>query len=145
MPTEPFTPPRPSNEPVYGYGPGSAERATLREEIRRLEKETLDIPCVVGGVEMRPAGTFELRAPHRHELKLADVHAATAAEVEEAIRAAGEAKPEWESASAADRAAVFLRAADLLSTTRRDLINAATMLGQSKTVHQAEIDAVCEL
>lgn len=145
MTTETFTPPRPSNEPVYTYAPGSDERATLLDEVRRLEKMTVDVPCVIGGEAVRPAETFERRAPHRHDLHLAEIHAAGDDDVTAAIAAATEAKPEWEARTPAERAAVFLRAAELLSTSRRDLINASTMLGQSKTIHQAEIDAACEL
>ncbi len=145
MTTSTFFPPRPENEPARTYAPGTAERATLLDEVRRQEKLTVDAPCVIGGQEVRTSNTFERRAPHRHDLHLAEVHAAGEAEVEAAIEAAARAKPAWEAAGPGERAAIFLRAAELLSTTRRDLINASTMLGQSKTVYQAEIDAACEL
>ncbi len=145
MTTSTFFPPRPSNEPIHNYAPGTAQRGSLLDEVRRLEKLTVDVPCVIGGREVRTGTTFERRAPHRHDLHLAEIHAAGEPEVEAAIAAAAAAKPDWESATPAERAAVFLRAAELLSTTRRDLINASTMLGQSKTVYQAEVDAACEL
>ncbi|MFP3913661.1 MAG: L-glutamate gamma-semialdehyde dehydrogenase [Actinomycetota bacterium] len=145
MIAETFQPPVPSNEPVRPYAPGDADRLSLMDEIRRLEKITVEVPCVIGGEEVRTGSTFPRRAPHRHDLHLAEVHGADEAATLSAIEAARQAKPEWESRSPAERAAVFLRAAELLSTTRRDLINAATMLGQSKTIHQAEIDAACEL
>lgn len=140
-----FTPPEPSNEPVKTYAPGTEERTSLQEEVRRQEGLTVDAPCVIDGEEVFTGDTFDRRAPHRHDLHLASVHAAGDGEVKAAIEAAQKAKPEWEAASWEERASIFLKAADLLSTTRRDLINASTMLGQSKTVHQAEIDAVCEL
>ncbi len=145
MTTHSFYPPEPANEPVLGYAPGSPERASLVDEVRRLEKVTVEAPCVIGGEVVHTGNTFERRAPHRHDLRLAEIHAAGESEVNAAIEAAQAAKPEWEGRTPAERAAVFLRAAELLSTTRRDLINASTMLGQSKTVHQAEIDAACEL
>lgn len=143
--TETFFPPQPANEPVHPYSPNTAERSSLMDEVRRLEKVTIDAPCVIGGRQVRTGSTFEQRAPHRHDLLVAKPHGAGEAEVEAAIAAAREAKREWESRTPAERAAVFLRAAELLSTSRRDLINASTMLGQSKTVQQAEIDAACEL
>lgn len=145
MIAETFQPPEPANEPARPYAPGDPDRLTLMDEIRRLEKTTVEAPCVIDGEEVRTGAIFEQRAPHRHDLHLADVHSAEEATVLKAIEAARKAKPEWESHTPAERAAVFLRAAELLATTRRDLINASTMLGQSKTVQQAEIDAACEL
>ena len=140
-----FSPPRPYNEPALAYGPGSPERDSLLEELRSQEKQTVDIPCVIDGDEVFTGNTFDRHAPHRHDLHLATVHSAGEDEVRQAIEAAKRAKPEWAAMSWDERAAVFLRAAELLSTTRRDVINASTMLGQSKTVQQAEIDAACEL
>ena len=139
------TPPQPSNEPVKTYAPGSPERSAIVEEVRRQADLTVDAPCVIGGEEVFTGDTFDRRAPHRHDLHLASVHAAGDAEVKAAIDSARRAKADWEALPWEDRASIFLKAADLLSTTRRDLINASTMLGQSKTVHQAEIDAACEL
>ena len=140
-----FSPPRPYNEPALAYGPGSPERGSLLDELRSQEKQTVDIPCVIGGEQVFTGNTFDRHAPHRHDLHLATVHSAGEEEVSQAIDAARNAKPAWSAMSWDERAAVFLRAAELLSTTRRDVINASTMLGQSKTVQQAEIDAACEL
>jgi 1-pyrroline-5-carboxylate dehydrogenase len=140
-----FRPPRPQNEPVKGYAPGSPERAELKLRLQQLESQRLEIPCVIGGEEVRTANTFEHVMPHRKSHVLADVHAGGEAEVERAIDAAGKAWPEWSRTPWEDRAAVLLRAAELLSGRWRATLNAATMLGQSKTAHQAEIDAACEL
>lgn len=140
-----FTPPHPYNEPAFGYGPGTPERDSLLEELRSQEKQAIDIPCVIDGDEVRTGNTFDRHAPHRHDVHLASVHAAGEEEVRKAIEAAKKAKPDWEAMSWDERASIFLRAAELFSTTRRNLINASTMLGQSKTVQQAEIDAACEL
>jgi 1-pyrroline-5-carboxylate dehydrogenase len=140
-----FSPPRPYNEPALAYGPGSPERSSLLDELRSQEKKTVDIPCVIDGDEVFTGNTFDRHAPHRHDLHLATVYSAGEDELGRAIDAAKSAKPEWAAMSWDERAAVFLRAAELISTTRRDLINASTMLGQSKTVQQAEIDAACEL
>ncbi len=140
-----YTPPQPRNEPVLSYAPGTAERSSLQDEVRAQEKQTVEAPCVIDGEDVHTGNTFERHAPHRHDLHLATVHAAGEDEVRSAIAAAQRAKPEWEETPWEERAAIFLRAAEIVSTTRRDLINASTMLGQSKTVQQAEIDAVCEL
>lgn len=138
-------PPQPHNEPTLSYGPGSPERASLLEELRSQEKQTVDIPCVIDGREIRTGNTFDRHSPHRHDLHLATVHAAGEEEVRSAIEASKRAKPDWEAMPWEERAAIFLRAAELFAGKRRDLINASTMLGQSKTVQQAEIDAACEL
>ncbi|MBW3620183.1 MAG: aldehyde dehydrogenase family protein, partial [Actinobacteria bacterium] len=138
-------PPEATNEPIRTYAPGTAERASLQERVLQLQKETVDAPCVIGGREVRTGETFEVRAPHDRDLHLATVHGASRVEVEKAVEAAEYAKPEWAQLPWEDRAAVFLRAAELISGPYRDTLNAATMLGQSKSVHQAEIDAACEL
>jgi 1-pyrroline-5-carboxylate dehydrogenase len=140
-----FRPPKPVNEPVKGYAPGSPERAELKLRLQQLSSERLDVPNVIGGEEVRNGTTFEHVMPHRKSHVLADVHAAGPAEVERAIAAAAEAWPDWSRTSWEDRAAVLLRAAELLGGPWRSTLNAATMLGQSKTAHQAEIDAACEL
>jgi 1-pyrroline-5-carboxylate dehydrogenase len=140
-----FSPPQPYNEPIKTYAPGSAERRSLQEEVRRQEQLTVEAACVIGGEEVFTGNTFDRHAPHRHDLRLASAHAAGDAEVKAAIAAARQAKPEWEALSWNERASIFLKAAELIATTRRDLINASTMLGQSKNVQQAEIDAACEL
>ncbi len=140
-----FRVPPPVNEPVKGYAPGSAERASLEAEVAAQRGTRVEAPNMIGGVDVTTGETFVQRAPHDHGLELAEVHAAGAPEVERAIEAAVAAQPGWAAMSFADRAAVFLRAADLLAGSWRDTINAATILGQSKSVQQAEIDAACEL
>jgi 1-pyrroline-5-carboxylate dehydrogenase len=138
-------PPEPRNEPVKDYGPGSPERAELQQRLRELERERIEIPLVIGGKDVTTKETFEALEPHRKNHVLADVHAGGPAEVEQAIAAAREARHDWARLPWEERAAVFLRAAELLAGPWRATLNAATMLGQSKTAHQAEIDAACEL
>jgi 1-pyrroline-5-carboxylate dehydrogenase len=138
-------PPEPRNEPVKDYAPGSPERAELQQRLRELERERIEIPLVIGGKDVTTKETFEAVEPHRKSHVLADVHAGGPAEVEQAIAAAGEARHDWARLPWEERAAVFLRAAELLAGPWRATLNAATMLGQSKTAHQAEIDAACEL
>jgi 1-pyrroline-5-carboxylate dehydrogenase len=140
-----FRPPMPQNEPVRDYAPGSPERAELTDRLDRMKAERLDIPSVIGGEDVRTGNTFEAVMPHDKDHVLADVHKGGAAEVERAITAAGEAWEDWHRLPWEERAAVFLRAAELLAGPWRATLNAATMLGQSKTAHQAEIDAACEL
>jgi 1-pyrroline-5-carboxylate dehydrogenase len=138
-------PPEPRNEPVKDYAPGSPERGELQQRLRELERDRLEIPLVIGGKDVKTGETFEAVMPHRKSHVLADVHSGGQAEVEQAIAAAREARHGWARMPWEERAAVFLRAAELLSGPWRATLNAATMLGQSKTVHQAEIDAACEL
>jgi 1-pyrroline-5-carboxylate dehydrogenase len=140
-----FRPPAPVNEPAWEYGPGSPERAALKQRLDELRAERVDIPCVIGGEDVRTGTTFTAVEPHRKEHVLADVHSGGEAEVERAIAAAARAWPEWSQTPWEERVAVFLRAAELLAGPWRTTLNAATMLNQSKTAHQAEIDAVTEL
>jgi 1-pyrroline-5-carboxylate dehydrogenase len=140
-----FRPPAPQNEPNLTYAPGSAEREELRRRLDDMQAQRHDLPCVIGGEDVRTGDTFEAVQPHRKSHVLADVHAGGEAEVERAVAAAAEAWPDWSRTPWQDRAAVFLRAAELLAGPWRQVLNAATMLGQSKTAHQAEIDAACEL
>jgi len=133
------------NEPNLGYLPGSPERAALKERLKAMAAERIDIPVVIGGREIRTGRTHETVMPHDHTHVLADWHAAGAEHVHDAITAATRAAREWASWRWEDRAAVFLRAAELLTTTWRQTLNAATMLGQSKTAFQAEIDSASEL
>ena len=137
--------PPPRNEPVLGYAPGSPERAALATEVLRRSSEITEIPCVVGGRHVFTGRVWELTNPSEHRQVLARVHLATPELVQEAIVAAREARSAWMSLRWEDRAAVFLRAASLLAGPFRQRMNAATLLGQGKTPHQAEIDAVCEL
>jgi 1-pyrroline-5-carboxylate dehydrogenase len=140
-----FRPPPPTNEPVKDYAPGSPERESLRRRLEQMRSERLEIPLVIGGEDVRTDTTAQAIVPHDKDHVLADVHQGGAAEVERAIGAAAEAWEDWHRTPWEDRAAVFLRAAELLAGPWRDTVVAATMLGQSKTVHQAEIDAACEL
>jgi len=140
------TVPPPRNEPVRLYPPGSAERRALRGALADLVAAPRPLPMVVGGREVRAAGDpFPVRAPHDHALVLGEGHRATEQDVSDAIGAALAARPAWAAAPWETRAAVMLRAAELLAGPWRDRLNAATMLGQSKSVHQAEIDSACEL
>src|SRR5881409_1067456 len=137
--------PVPVNEPVLSYAPGSPERAELKRTVKDLSSRSIEVPLVIGGKEVRTGRTVDAVMPHCHRHVLAKVHQAGPAEVAAAIAAAGAAWREWSGWSFERRAAVFLKAADLLATRYRPIVNAATMLGQSKTAHQAEIDAACEL
>jgi 1-pyrroline-5-carboxylate dehydrogenase len=137
--------PVPRNEPVLHYAPGSAERASLKARINAMLREQVDIPCVVGGKDVRGGKAVEVVVPHCHRHVLARVHQAGGETIHGAIEAANAAQREWAQWKFEDRAAVFLRAADLLAGPWRATLNAATMLGQSKTAHQAEIDSACEL
>ena len=138
--------PAPLNEPVRSYAPNTPERASLAATLQEMASATVELPLTVGGKRRMPAGErYRVVAPHRHELVLGESAQSTREDVDEAIDAALAAAPGWRELDFDDRAAVFLRAADLLSTTWRDRVNAATMLGQSKSVQQAEIDAACEL
>lgn len=133
------------NEPVRSYAPGSPERASLQARLDRMATEVAEIPVVIGGRRILTGNTGTVTMPCDHQHVLATYHKASAENVREAIAAAATARAEWASWRWEDRAAVFLRAAELLTTTWRDTLLAATMLGQAKTVHQAEIDATCEL
>ncbi|HVL65455.1 MAG TPA: L-glutamate gamma-semialdehyde dehydrogenase [Actinomycetota bacterium] len=138
--------PAPMNEPIKSYAPGAPETEALAAELKALrDAGARDCPMVIAGEAAPSETTFEVRAPHDHSLVLAHVHAAKPEHVDRAIRAAQDAAPAWAAMSFADRAAIFLRAAELLAGPWRDRINASTMLGQSKSVFQAEIDAACEL
>src|SRR5215475_5855875 len=136
--------PIPINEPIRSYAPGTSERQALKNKLAAMSAEKIEIPIIIGGKEIRTGNTGTQVMPHRHGHVLTTWHKAGPKEVEQAIQAATEARREWGSWNFEDRAAVFLRAAELLSTTWRETINASTMLNQSKTVHQSEIDAVSE-
>lgn len=138
--------PHPANEPVNNYAPGSPERSRLRTKLTELAETPTDIRQVIGGVHRTAEGKREnVVQPHRHSSVIGSYAGATHSDVRDAIDAATLAAPAWRDLSFDDRAAVFLRAADLLSGPWRETIAAATMLGQSKTAYQAEIDAPCEL
>jgi 1-pyrroline-5-carboxylate dehydrogenase len=137
--------PAPINEPVFSYAPGSKERNELKLALKDLSGHQVEIPLVIGGKEVRTGKTVDAVMPHCHRHVLAKVHQAGPQDVENAIKAARDAWREWSTWSLPDRAAVFLKAADLLASRWRAPVNGATMLGQSKTAFQAEIDAACEL
>jgi 1-pyrroline-5-carboxylate dehydrogenase len=140
-----FRPPPPRNEPVREYAPGSPERASLQIRLEQMKHDRPEIPMVIGGQDVTTGTLRQAVMPHNKDHVLADVHQGGAKEVEQAIGAAGEAWEDWHRLPWEDRASIFLRAAELLAGPWRDTLNAATMLGQSKTAHQAEIDAACEL
>jgi 1-pyrroline-5-carboxylate dehydrogenase len=140
-----FRVPEPYNEPVRSYAPGTPEREELRVRLTELESKQLELPLVIGGEEVLTGDTFEAVEPHNRSHVLATVHKGGAKEVERAIAASAEAWTDWSRTPWEERATVFLRAAELLAGPWRQTLNAATMLGQSKTAHQAEIDAACEL
>jgi 1-pyrroline-5-carboxylate dehydrogenase len=139
-------PPIPFSEPVRDYAPGSAERTSLAARLAELSSGAAELTMTIAGVQRMARGErIDVVQPHRRHSLLGTTAQATTADIEAAIGAALASAPAWRELSFDDRAAVFLRAADLLSTTWRDTLNAATMLGQSKTVQQAEIDSACEL
>ena len=140
-----FTVPEPHNEPVRGFLPGSPERASLAARLESMAGERIEAPLVIGGKDVTTGKTRPAVMPHDREHVLADVHQGGADEVRAAIDAGAKAWQEWSRWPWEERASVFLRAAELLAGPWRDTLVAATMLGQSKTAHQAEIDAACEL
>jgi 1-pyrroline-5-carboxylate dehydrogenase len=137
--------PAPLNEPTRSYAPGSPERASLKARLKAMAGETADIPLVIGGRDVRTGNVGKAVMPHDHRHVLGEYHKATPELVAHAVDAARAARREWASWPWEDRAAVLLKAAELLTTSWRDTLNASTMLGQSKTAFQAEIDAACEI
>lgn len=137
--------PQPANEPVLNYAPGSSERAALKKAIKDLKSVKADVPMYIGAEEVRTGNTIEMRPPHERKHLLGQFHVGEAKHVTKAINAALKIKDKWANMSWENRANIFLKAADLLSTKYRPYINAATMLGQSKNVIQAELDSACEL
>ncbi|MBK9328078.1 MAG: L-glutamate gamma-semialdehyde dehydrogenase [Sphingobacteriales bacterium] len=135
----------PQNEPILGYLPGSKERATLKEELNRRKNTVYDIPQVIHGKEIRSNNTLDLFPPHELNHKIAHFHQGNSKDVNAAIESCLNARTKWAAMPWEERSAIFLKAADLISGPYRASINAATMLGQSKNVFQAEIDAACEL
>ena len=140
-----FKVPTPVNEPVLNYAPGSPEKEALKKKLAELSSQEIEIPLIIGGKEVRTGNLAEMHAPHNHDLKLGVYHKAGKEEVNMAIEAALAAREEWANMPWEHRVAIFLKMADLLSGPWRSTLNAATMLGQSKTAYQAEIDAVAEL
>ncbi|MBC8053933.1 MAG: L-glutamate gamma-semialdehyde dehydrogenase [Sphingobacteriaceae bacterium] len=140
-----FKVPQAINETVLNYAPGSNERKLLKEAIAQAYSEQADIPMYIGGKEIRTGAKKEIRPPHNHRQVIGHYHEGDKTHVEQAIRAALEAKSAWADLAWEQRAAIFLKAAELASGPYRYKLNAATMLAQSKNVYQAEIDAACEL
>src|SRR6478735_589873 len=140
-----FKVPVPKNEPVLSYAPGTKERALLKKAIEEARSKELDIPMYIGAEEVRSGNKKKLSPPHDHRHTLGHFHQGDKSHVTQAINAAMAAKELWENLSWENRASIFLKAADLLAGPYRYKINAATMLGQSKSAFQAEIDSACEL
>lgn len=140
-----FQVPQPVNETVFDYAPGSPERRELKFRLHSLMETQIDVPMIIGGKEIRSGNTCEIKSPHDHQLTLGKVHLGDTKYIEQAIQAANQMKNEWGRMPWDTRATIFLKAAELLSGKYRQILNAATMLNTSKTAHQAEIDAACEL
>ncbi len=139
-----FKVPTPVNEPVRAYAPGDPHRKSLKARLAELTDARTEVPMQIGGERRWGSSRADIRSPHRHELAIAEYAVGGSTDFDDAVSAALEARRAWAATSFNERAAVLLRAASLLAGPWRDTINAATMLGQSKTVHQAEIDAACE-
>ncbi len=137
--------PEPKNETVRQYVPGSPEAISLKARLEEMQSEVIDIPLVIGGEHITTGKTVDVTPPHNHKHLVARCHQGDGSHVEAAIAAAKAAAPAWADTPWEQRAAVFLKAADLLAGPWRDTLNAATMIGQSKNCFQAEIDAACEL
>ncbi|MDR0296177.1 MAG: L-glutamate gamma-semialdehyde dehydrogenase [Prevotellaceae bacterium] len=136
---------KPVNEPVKSYASGSAERKSLLDTYTKMYNEQIDIPMYIGGKEVRTGKTKAVTPPHDHQHVIGHYHQGGKPEIQQAIAAALKAKPAWEAMPWQERAAIFMKAGDLLATKYRYVLNAATMLAQSKNVYQAEIDSACEL
>ncbi len=137
--------PIPVNEPVRSYAPGTPDRTALKTKLKELSSQEIEVPLVIGGKEVTTGKTAPNVMPHNHQHTLAMCHWGGHDEIEAAVDAAVSAQKEWSRWPWEERASVLLKAAELLATTWRDTLNAATMLCQSKTAHQAEVDAACEL
>lgn len=137
--------PTPQNEPVLSYAPGSKERLSIKNKLKDLKASEVEIPAIIGGKQIYTGRTEEIRPPHELSHKLGIFHKCESKEAEQAIKASMDAHHDWSRMHWTDRAAIFLKAAQLLAESWRDILNGATMLGQSKNVYQAEIDSACEL
>lgn len=137
--------PTPTNEPVYEYAPGTPERKALKATLKAMKEEPVEVPLYIGNEQIKTGKKKRLAPPHNHQLTLGHYHEGDASHVQQAIDSALNVKESWENMPWEQRASIFLKAAELISGPYRYQMNAATMLGQSKTAHQSEIDAVCEL
>lgn len=135
----------PKNEPVLDYAPGSSERSSLQSRLKQMASDKIEIPCIIDGKEVFTGNKKTIVMPHDHGHVLAEFHQAGPEEMNAAVQSAVKRQREWAELSWEERSRIFLKAAELLAGPYRDLLNASTILGQSKTVYQAEIDAVCEL
>ncbi len=140
-----FRVPVPTNEPIYSYAPGTIDREKIEQALAKLKGMKIDAPMFIGGKEIKTSEKVEMTTPHDHQYVLGHYYKGGKKEVESAVKAALDAKATWESMEWADRASIFLKAADLIAGKYRYELNAATMLAHDKNVFQAEIDAVCEL
>ncbi|MFQ6609147.1 MAG: aldehyde dehydrogenase family protein, partial [Fidelibacterota bacterium] len=140
-----FAIPKPVNEPVKDYAPGSKERVSLKTKLEELRSTEIDIPLIIGGKEIRTGNLVECVLPHEHQHVIGHYHKAGEVEVQMAVDVALETWQEWSSTPWEKRVRIFSRMEELLAGPYRDLLNAATMLNMSKNVYQAEIDAACEL
>ncbi len=140
-----FRIPQPINDPIRNYEPGSPDKALLKQTLAQMQSEEIEVPLIIGGQEIRTGNIAEMRAPHDHSIKLGVYHKAGEPEVKLAIESALDARSDWAAMPWEHRLSIILKAADLLTGSWRPIINGATMLGQSKTVYQAEIDAACEI
>ena len=136
---------KPENEPVLGYAPGSREREELKATLQHMLENPVEVPCLIGGQEVKTGDLVDMTCPHDHGHVLGQYHRAGPAQAEMAINAANQAKIAWSDMQWSSRATVLLKAAELLAGKYRQTLNAATMLSMSKTAHQAEIDSACEL
>ncbi len=140
-----FNIPYPVNEPVGAYQSGSSERKSIKEFLKKLKSKEMDVPMFIGGEEIRTGNLAPINPPHDHQHLLGNYHVGDETHVNQAIQAALNAREQWAALTWEHRASIFLKAADLIAGPYRDLINGTTMLGQSKNIFQAEIDAACEL
>ena len=140
-----FKVPTPVNEPIYGYAPGSPEREALQSTLKALKSQQVEVPLYIGSEQIKTDVKKPLTSPHNHQHVLGHYYEGDASHVQQAINSALGAKHAWENMAWEQRASIFLKAADLIAGPYRYQMNAATMLGQSKTAHQSEIDAVCEI
>ncbi len=145
MPNAIYNQERPVNEPVKSYAPGSPERAELKAAVAKMREEVIEIPLIIGGKEIKTGNIAECTIPYEHKTVIAKYHKASKKEVDMAIEASMAAKKEWEALSLENRLAIFKRMAELIAGPYRQIMNASTMLGQSKNAFQAEIDSACEI